>query len=167
MLAYSDVRPYGFDAGPGLPGAAPAFSELIDPDVRKARRTADVVVVYFHWGTELATTPDSRQRSLADVALRAGATVVLGAHPHVLQPVQRGGRKLVAWSLGNFVFGAHSAGTTSTGVLLARLNAHGVSQAQLVPARIAGVRPALDTRYAATARARIGAERAPAALTLR
>ena len=167
VLAYSDVRPYGFDAGPGLPGAAPAFSELIDPDVRKARRTADVVVVYFHWGTELATTPDARQRSLADVALRAGATVVLGAHPHVLQPVQRGGRKLVAWSLGNFVFGAHSAGTTSTGVLLTRLNAHGVSQAQLVPARIAGVRPALDARYAAIARARIGAERAPATLTLR
>ena len=92
---------------------------------------------------------------------------VLGAHPHVLQPLQRAGRRVVAWSLGNFVFAAHSAGTTSTGVLLARLDADGVSQAELVPARIAGVRPELDARDAATARARIAAERAPADLTFR
>ncbi len=143
VLAYSDVRPLGFDAGEGRPGAAPAFAELVDPDIRRARRTADVVVVYFHWGTELATTPDSRQSSLAGLALRAGATVVLGAHPHVLQPVQRGGRKLVAWSLGNFVFPAYSAGTTSTGVLLVHLGAGGVLGQRLARATISGVRPVL------------------------
>ena len=144
ILGYSDVRPLGFDAGVGRPGAAPAFAELIDPDVRRARRAADVVIVYFHWGTELATTPDARQRSLADLAFRAGATIVLGAHPHVLQPVQRGGSKLVAWSLGNFVFAANSAGTTATGILLAHLGADGVVGQRLVPATIRGVRPTLS-----------------------
>ena len=146
ILGYSDVRPLGFDAGDGRPGAVPAFAELIDPDVRRARRTADVVIVYFHWGTELATEPDSRQKRLADVAFRAGATIVLGAHPHVLQPVQRGGSKLVAWSLGNFVFYANSPGTTSTGVLLAHLGADGVVGQRLVPAEIKGVRPVLATQ---------------------
>jgi poly-gamma-glutamate synthesis protein (capsule biosynthesis protein) len=104
---------------------------------------ADAVIVYFHWGTELSTMPDSRQKRLADVAFRAGATVVLGAHPHVLQPIQRGGTKLVAWSLGNFVFPARSPGTTSTGVLIAHLAARGVVGARLVPATIHGVRPTL------------------------
>jgi poly-gamma-glutamate synthesis protein (capsule biosynthesis protein) len=145
VLAYSDVRPLGFDAGEGRPGAAPAFAEYVDPDVRRARRSADVVIVYFHWGTELAREPDSRQKRLADLAFRAGATIVLGAHPHVLQPIQRGGSKLVAWSLGNFVFYASSPGTTSTGVLLAHLGAGGVIGQRLVPATIRGVRPVLAT----------------------
>ena len=144
VLAYSDVRPFGFDAGAGRAGAAPAFSELVDPDIRRARSTSDVVIVYFHWGTELATSPDSRQRRLADLAFRAGATIVLGAHPHVLQPIQRGGSKLVAWSLGNFVFPANSPGTTSTGILVAHLGVQGVVGARLVPATINGVRPVLD-----------------------
>ena len=143
VLAYSDVRPLGFDAAAGQPGAAPAFTELIDPDVRRARRNADIVIVYFHWGTELATVPDSRQRQFAELAFRAGATVVLGAHPHVLQPVERDGSKLVAWSLGNFVFPAHSAGTTATGVLIAHLSRRGVMGARLVRAKIDGVRPSL------------------------
>jgi poly-gamma-glutamate synthesis protein (capsule biosynthesis protein) len=144
ILAYSDVRPLGFDAGVGRPGAAPAFAEYVDPDVRRAQRGSDVVVVYFHWGTELSTAPDSRQKRLADLAFRAGATIVLGAHPHVLQPVQRGGSKLVAWSLGNFVFPARSAGTTSTGILVAHLGSRGVVGHRLVPATIRGVRPTLS-----------------------
>jgi poly-gamma-glutamate capsule biosynthesis protein CapA/YwtB (metallophosphatase superfamily) len=144
LLGYSDVRPLGFDAGHGLAGTAPAFPELIDADVRAARGRADLVVVYFHWGAELATTPNSRQRQLADVALAAGAAVVLGAHPHVLQPVERPGRfRLVAWSLGNFVFAANSPGTTSTGILLVHLALDGVRGARLVPAEIEGVRPSL------------------------
>jgi len=111
---------------------------------QQRRSTSDVLIVYFHWGTELATSPDSRQRRLADLAFRAGATIVLGAHPHVLQPIQRGGSKLVAWSLGNFVFPANSPGTTSTGILVAHLGVQGVVGARLVPATINGVRPVLD-----------------------
>jgi hypothetical protein len=144
LLGYSDVRPLGFDAGPGFAGTAPAFPELVDADVRAARKRADLVVVYFHWGLELSTKPNSRQRHLAEVAVAAGAMVVLGAHPHVLQPVDRSDpRRLVAWSLGNFVFPAGSPGTTSTGILLVGLALDGVRGARLVPARIEGLRPSL------------------------
>lgn len=70
--------------------------------------------------------------------------MVLNAHPHVLQPVERPGpRRLVAWSLGNFVFAAHSAGTTSTGILLVALGDEDVRGARLVPALIEGMRPVL------------------------
>jgi poly-gamma-glutamate capsule biosynthesis protein CapA/YwtB (metallophosphatase superfamily) len=146
LLAYSDVRPAGFDATIDQPGAAPAVPEAIAVDVAAARRRADSVVVYFHWGNELEFTPNEQQRSLAAVALAAGATVVLGAHPHVLQPVELRGRQLVAWSLGNFVFGAASPGTTSSGVLLVGLERRGVRWSELVPARIDGFTPVPDGR---------------------
>ncbi len=143
FLGFSDVRPLGFDAGTDRPGATPAFPEYIRADVRRARRRADVVVAYFHWGVERATTPSARQRSLAQVALDAGAHVVLGAHPHVLQPIERTRRRLVAWSLGNFVFAAHSPGTERTGILRIRLGARGVVDHGFRRARIHGVQPRL------------------------
>ena len=141
VLGYSDVRPLGFDAGPTQSGTAPAFPEYIATDVRGARRRgADAVVVFFHWGIERRTTPTARQRSLARVAFDAGATVVLGAHPHVLQPIDRPRvRRLVAWSLGNFVFGSDSAVTQRTGILRVRLGRRGVQRHRLRRARIGGV----------------------------
>jgi len=141
LFGYSDVRPLGFDAGPTWSGTAPAFPSYISSDVRRARnRGADVVVVYFHWGVERTFSPGSRQRSLAAVAFDAGATVVLGAHPHVLQPIEQPRRRhLVAWSLGNFVFGASSAGTERTGILRMRLGHPGILGYALRRARIGGV----------------------------
>jgi poly-gamma-glutamate capsule biosynthesis protein CapA/YwtB (metallophosphatase superfamily) len=144
VLGYSDVRPLGFDAGPDWAGAAPAFPYLIAEDVAAARRRADLVVVWFHWGEELQQQPNGQQQALASTALSAGATVVLGAHPHVLQPVTREGRRLVAWSLGNFVFPSGRPQTRATGVLVATLDARGVRGFRLEPATIHGFRPVLD-----------------------
>ena len=98
-----------------------------------------MVVVYFHWGIERAFNPTARQRSLAQVAFDAGAKVVLGAHPHVLQPIERPRlHRLVAWSLGNFVFGANSPATASTGILRIRLGHAGVLSHAFRRARIGG-----------------------------
>ena len=75
FLGFSDVRPPGFDAGRDRSGATPALARYVRADVRAAARKAHIVVVYFHWGIELDRTPSARQRRLARVALRAGATV--------------------------------------------------------------------------------------------
>jgi poly-gamma-glutamate capsule biosynthesis protein CapA/YwtB (metallophosphatase superfamily) len=157
LLGYSDVRPLGFDAAPGKPGAARAELGWIREDVARARGRADVVVVFFHWGTELARRPDARQRRFADAALGAGATVVLGAHPHVLQPLERRGGRIVAWSLGNLIFGAGSPGTTETGILLVRLGLDGAHSAELVPARIHGFTPVPERKRAEQALRRLRA----------
>jgi hypothetical protein len=144
FLGYSDINPDGFVAGPGRAGTAPADTAAVAADVRAARRRADLVVVWFHWGIELDRYPDSRQQDLAAAALNAGAAVVLGAHPHVLQPLARPARgRLVAWSLGNFVFPPHSPGTEDTGVLLVRLDVHGVRGYSFRAAQIVGVQPRL------------------------
>jgi poly-gamma-glutamate capsule biosynthesis protein CapA/YwtB (metallophosphatase superfamily) len=69
---------------------------------------------------------------------------VIGAHPHVLQPLHREGAALVAYSLGNFVFGTASSDTSSTGILTTDLTAEGVSGARWRSATISGGRPQPD-----------------------
>lgn len=75
--------------------------------VREARGRAHLVVVSLHWGNEYQHEPTRRQRDIARRLVEAGCDLILGHHPHVLQPVQileSGGRKaLVAYSLGNFI----------------------------------------------------------------
>ena len=147
FVGFSTILPFEFRALGGNPGTAWAFPDRIRRAVSRARRRADVVIATFHWGIERETRESPAQRALADVALDAGATAVIGAHPHVLQPVERlpGGR-LVAYSLGNFVFSAASGGTSDTGILQVDLGRLGVIGARLVPAGIRAGRPVLDGR---------------------
>jgi poly-gamma-glutamate capsule biosynthesis protein CapA/YwtB (metallophosphatase superfamily) len=145
IIGYSDVRPEGFTATHSTAGTAPAETAAIQADVRAARRRAEVVVVWFHWGEELARRPGARQRTFASAALNAGAHLVLGSHPHVLQPiVQPARRVLVAWSLGNFVFSPNSPGTDRTGILHVDLGADGVRAYRLQRVRIVGVQPRFE-----------------------
>jgi hypothetical protein len=140
FLGYSDVRPPGFDATSTRSGTAPAFPSYIASDVAAGRSRSDAVIVYFHWGIERTFTPNARQRSLAGVAFQAGANVVLGAHPHVLQPIdQPRSRRIVAWSLGNFVFGATTPGTERTGILRVGIGHAVALRHRFLRARIGGV----------------------------
>lgn len=84
--------------------------------VRLARASADLVVVSLHWGDEYAADPTPWQRRIASELIEAGADVILGHHPHVLQPIEshaaRDGRVgLIVFSLGNFV-SSQNAGIT-------------------------------------------------------
>ena len=145
FVGFSDIGPASFAAGARRPGTAFASDSAIRKGVRAARRRADVVVATFHWGTERETRENARQRGFARVALRAGATAVIGAHPHVLQPIRRpSGRRLIAYSLGNFVWAAGSRATSRTGILRLRLSRRGIEGSRLLRARIVGTRPRLS-----------------------
>jgi poly-gamma-glutamate capsule biosynthesis protein CapA/YwtB (metallophosphatase superfamily) len=144
FVGFSDILPASFFAAPGRPGTQQATPENIRASVRRARRRAHVVIATFHWGVERATVEDARQRAFAAEALRAGATAVIGAHPHVLQPIRPSGRRrLVAYSLGNFVFGAGSPGTAGTGILELKLSTRGVEGHRFRRAVIDATRPRL------------------------
>jgi poly-gamma-glutamate capsule biosynthesis protein CapA/YwtB (metallophosphatase superfamily) len=145
FVGFSSIAPIEFAAAEVSPGTAWASTEAIVDAVRAARRLADVVVVAFHWGIERATVETAEQRLLAQTAAAAGAQLVIGAHPHVLQPLRREGSALVAYSLGNFVFGAASADTAATGILEASLTADGVGAARWRAGRIVDGRPVLDS----------------------
>lgn len=97
----------------GIPDPQGAVSHLdadrIAANVQRAREEgADLVVAFPHWGTEYVASPTDGQRSWADVFLQAGVDVVIGGHPHVLEPVEvltrEDGHSMVCyWSVGNFV----------------------------------------------------------------
>jgi poly-gamma-glutamate capsule biosynthesis protein CapA/YwtB (metallophosphatase superfamily) len=146
FVGFSSIAPLEFAAGEDSPGTAWASVEAVAEAVRDARRRADVVVATFHWGIEKATYETAEQQLLAQTAAAAGAHLVIGAHPHVLQPLRREGAALVAYSLGNFVFGAASPGTESTGILEADLTADGVAAARWRAGHIEGGRPVLETK---------------------
>jgi poly-gamma-glutamate synthesis protein (capsule biosynthesis protein) len=80
--------------------------EMLD-QVRMVSRRSDVaaVIVTPHWGDEYAHVPALRQKTLTQQFIRAGATAVIGTHPHVLQPWDTIGKGVVFYSTGNFVSG--------------------------------------------------------------
>ncbi len=143
FVGFNDIPPADFWAGAGRAGNAPANPEAVRTAIRRASARADVVVAYFHWGIEYERTPNGRQRALASTAFASGADIVLGGHPHVLQPVERRGTRLTAWSLGNFLFSPGKPPGTYSGALTMQVDATGVRGWRMHPVRIIDTRPVL------------------------
>ena len=108
FLAYSVTLPESFYAQENKPGTAFAYEEQVRADVAQARTQADVVLVSFHWGQEGSTALRDYQPHLAHIAIDAGASAVIGHHPHILQGIERYKHGVILYSLGNFVFGSYS-----------------------------------------------------------
>ena len=119
FVASTQIVPSGFGASANVAGVANASAqrERVLANIRVAAEDADVVIASVHWGIERDTCPSDVQRSFARDLLAAGATVVLGHHPHVLQPVETTDTQLVAYSLGNFVWHPRFGITGDTGIL--------------------------------------------------
>ncbi len=81
---------------------------LIRRDIEKYRDLTDVIIVNFHWGLEKEHYPQKEQIRLAHQVIDAGADLIIGHHPHVLQGVELYKGKAVFYSLGNFIFGGNS-----------------------------------------------------------
>jgi len=94
-------------AGPDHPGVFSTYdSRQAVKAIQEARELCDYLVVYVHWGVERETTPKEYQRTMGKEYIDAGADLVIGSHPHVLQPVEYYKDKPIVYSLGNFVFGS-------------------------------------------------------------
>ncbi|MHB9148539.1 MAG: CapA family protein [Thermoleophilia bacterium] len=135
VLAFSDILPAGFAAGAERPGVNPVRPErqrLLD-DIRAAAESADYVLVSFHWGLEYEGYAGQGQRSLAHEAVDAGADLVIGHHPHVLQGLEVYRDKLIAYSLGDFVFDHYSRATGEAVVLRVTLYPEGPPALTVVP----------------------------------
>lgn len=119
FLGYSLTQPIEFFAGKTRPGTAPGYEKLVTADVASARRQADYVIVSFHWGKEASSTVQDYQRKAAHNAIDAGADVIIGHHPHVLQGIELYKQGIIFYSLGNFTFASKS--TTADVSVLVRL----------------------------------------------
>ena len=108
FLAASRVFPKGhWAAGADHPGMLTAYdSTVLLEEIQKAEEFCDFLTVYVHWGIERKTEPESYQRTLGQQYIDAGADLVIGSHPHVLQGIEYYKGKPIVYSLGNFVFGS-------------------------------------------------------------
>ncbi len=78
--------------------------EEIRTTIQDLRNRSDFTVVNFHWGEEYRATPTEEQKRIGRLAVDAGADVVVGHHPHVLEPIEQYKGKYIFYSLGNLVF---------------------------------------------------------------
>lgn len=136
FLAYSLVYPEIFWAKKTRPGTPYGDPSYFVPDIQKAKMMADHVIVSFHWSDELQFYPSDYQKIYGRKAIDAGASVVIGHHPHVLQGLQvyKGG--LIAYSLGNFVFGSRSTRLKDSIILGIDYDKNGLIQAKLYPLNV-------------------------------
>lgn len=137
FLAYT----YGTN---GLPSPAdkPWIVNRLDEDkvindIAQASSLADVVVVSYHFGTEYERLPNESQKKWAKLAADNGAHIVLGHHPHVLQPLEwieqaNGERTLVAYSLGNFLAAQEGIYRDLGGILTVRIDKTTLGEASTV-----------------------------------
>jgi poly-gamma-glutamate synthesis protein (capsule biosynthesis protein) len=140
FLGYCSVCPGKFEAQGERPGVEVALSSVMLPEIKKARKKANYVIVLVHWGTEYFGT-NALQKRLAKSLCKGGADLVIGAHPHVLQKVEKLGQSLVAYSLGNFLFDLKHAACFDSCILMVDLQKGKSPQWNAVPLDLSAGRP--------------------------
>jgi poly-gamma-glutamate capsule biosynthesis protein CapA/YwtB (metallophosphatase superfamily) len=134
FLAWTDIIWPGYIAtsGPGVASARVNVTRMKNA-IRKLAKQVDYVVVGYHWGIEYENYPNATlQVAVAHAAIDAGADLVIGHHPHVLQGFEVYKKRLIAYSLGDLVFDHYDVPTGQTVLVDAVLTPTGVT-ATLVP----------------------------------
>ena len=134
MIVKNDIRigmlNYTYDTN-GIPIQAPNIVNLIDKkqivsDIDMLKRMQpDIIVANMHWGEEYKLKPSTEQKALADLLIKNGVRLIIGSHPHVVQPIdirQNGDsiENIIVYSLGNFISGMKAVNTD--GGMIARIN---------------------------------------------
>ncbi len=110
---------------------------LVAEHVRKLRRAVNhPIVVSLHWGDEYLNYPSPAQVRFARGLIDAGANLILGHHPHVLQGVEQYGSGLIAYSLGNFIFDKWQRNPRETIVLSVEIGVNGIESWSVTPVKI-------------------------------
>ncbi|MEI7480463.1 MAG: CapA family protein, partial [bacterium] len=118
FLAYndSDVVPASYEGGTNHPGTAFMRVGKMSEAVKEVKTKADYVIVSMHSGTEYVNSPNDSQKNFAHGAIDAGADIIIGHHPHVVQTVEQYKGKYIFYSLGNFVFDQPQSSDTKEGL---------------------------------------------------
>jgi poly-gamma-glutamate synthesis protein (capsule biosynthesis protein) len=157
VIAATQVLPPGLEPVWTATSAQGGVASAVNPTrlvraVQAARKTADTVVVYLHWGVETQTCPDSDQLTLAKQLVKAGADIIVGTNAHVLQGGGYLGSSYVDYGLGNFAFYDNTAPETDSGALLITAEGRHVTSATFRPATdVNGLPQPLSGTPAATA----------------
>jgi poly-gamma-glutamate synthesis protein (capsule biosynthesis protein) len=106
------------------------------------QKESDLQVVYVHWGTEYKTIHNKSQERLAHQLIDAGADVIIGHHPHVVQDIEIYQNKLIFYSLGNFIFDQYFSDEVQEGLMVELDYRDGNYEFSLLPVTSIGSRSA-------------------------
>lgn len=136
FLAYTDPMTAQSDyaATENHYGVALMDSSRLGKDITNAKEKADLVIIYMHSGEEYETVSTSRQTNFAHLAIDSGASLVIGSHAHVVQPVEKYKDKYIVYGLGNFIFDQMFSLSTRQGVMANFiLTKEGVKDVEFLP----------------------------------
>lgn len=105
--------------------------------IKKAKENCDYVAVYVHWGIERENMPQDYQRQLGKAYIDAGADIVIGSHPHVLQGIEYYNGKPIVYSLGNYIF---NQSIEKTMLLKVTVSPENETMLQIIPASASGAK---------------------------
>lgn len=123
----------------------PAYAQIerLCGQIEKYNSIVDFVVVSFHWGRESVTTPTSKQVEFAHKVVDAGADLVIGHHPHVLQGIETYRDKIILYSLGNFVFDNSKPLQKQSAIFQCTFEDGVIKNPHLIPIKIENNRPVI------------------------
>lgn len=133
-----------FTATATSPGVNNGVEERIAADIKAVRGQVDWIIVNFHWGAELANYPEAWQINLAHHTIDAGADVIIGHHPHVLQGTELYKGRPIAYSLGNFIFGGNARSDYDTAVLKVSVRSKQM-KVEVLPVEVTKYQPKIAT----------------------
>jgi poly-gamma-glutamate capsule biosynthesis protein CapA/YwtB (metallophosphatase superfamily) len=117
IVSLGQIEPMAF-ASENTPGIAVLDDDNLRASIAAARQVSDVVIAMPHWGPEYSPNPNYYQLHFAQVAVEAGADLVVGNHTHIVQAVQEIDGVQVFYGLGNFVFDQNWSRETQQGLIL-------------------------------------------------
>lgn len=145
ILGFSRVVPdvgwWATDNRPGLIGAYDVQLPNALKAIEELKGEVDILIVSVHWGKELQEKPRSEEIVAAKKMIDAGADVISGHHPHVLQGIEIYKDSPIFYSLGNFVFGSKSKLTANTMIVQLVFNGKDLENINLLPFEIVNSRP--------------------------
>ncbi|MCM3708364.1 MULTISPECIES: CapA family protein [Cytobacillus] len=150
-LGFTDAFVEGSIATKDRNGLLSANPDVLFDMIEKAKNenhgNADLVVVNVHWGQEYDTEATPRQKALAKAMVDAGADIIIGHHPHVLQSFDVYKDGIIFYSLGNFVFDQGWTRTKDSAMVQYNLTEDGTAAIDVIPLQIEEAAPRLATGY--------------------
>jgi len=136
FLSYSMTFPKEFWAGEDKAGTAYPYEDEMIRSIEELDKTADIIIVSFHWGAEKSNYPKDYQIQFAHKAIDCGADIIIGHHPHVIQGVEIYRDKVIFYSLGNLVFGSYSPYAKIGVISQVYINKKSIEKVQITPISI-------------------------------
>lgn len=133
FLGYGVAHARAVYAAKNHGGITPVVMDSIRKDIRELRNKVDVLIVSLHWGMEYSMAPAQKQREEAHQIIDWGADLILGHHPHVMQGIEIYKGKVIAYSLGNFVFDQKGNWTDRSFLLACKFQGKALSSAEIIP----------------------------------